>query len=91
MKRLENVKTMEQILDKSLDAVAGLQKALEQYKAVLPDLKRLEKYYESPQWQQDYEEAPAFQKATKCGVLAEDTVYDLLTARDQLLKELKNL
>lgn len=91
MKRLENIKKMEAILDKSQAAVENLQNALEQYNAVLPDLRRLEKYYESSQWQQDYEDAPAFQEATKCGVLSEDAVYDLLTSRDSLIKQLKKL
>ena len=91
MKRLENVKNMEKILDESREAVDSLQKALEQYLAVLPDLKKLEKYYDSPQWQQDYNDAPAFQQAAKCGVLSEDSVYDLLADRDALIKKLKNL
>lgn len=50
-------------------------------------------YYHSPAWQEDYtaDERGELPPGLKRGVLAQDTVYDLLTRNDELLKELRAL
>ena len=81
---------MEDITDQARQAVDALTAAAEQYKAVQKDLKELEEYYSSPAWQEDFQAAEEgrLPAGLKCGVLAEDTVYDLLSERDELMQEL---
>lgn len=81
------IRAMEEALRVSCEAVAALQKALEQYEAALPRLQALAAYYESPQWLQDYDADRAGQLPADLprGVLSQDAVYDLLCDNDRLL------
>ena len=88
--QLERIARMEDITDQARQAVDALTAAAEQYKAVQKDLKELEEYYSSPAWREDFQAAEEgrLPAGLKCGVLAEDTVYDLLSERDELMREL---
>lgn len=88
--QLERIARMEDITDQARQAVDALTAAAEQYKAVQKDLKELEEYYSSPAWKEDFQAAEEgrLPAGLKCGVLAEDTVYDLLSERDELMREL---
>ena len=81
---------MEDITDQARQAVDALAAGLEQYRAIQKDLKELEEYYSSPAWKEDFQAAEEgrLPAGLKCGVLAEDTVYDLLSERDELMQEL---
>ena len=59
----------------------ALSDALEQYESLLPAVKELTAYYESPQWMQDYEDdcAKKLPDDLMRGVLSEDAVYNLLS------------
>lgn len=50
------------------------------YASVLPELKELEDYYTSPEWQEDYaaDEAGLLPEGLKRGVLSQDGINDLL-------------
>jgi hypothetical protein len=50
------------------------------YASVLPELKELEDYYTSPEWQEDYaaDEAGLLPEGLKRGVLSQDGISDLL-------------
>lgn len=50
------------------------------YASVLPELKELEEYYTSPEWQEDYaaDEAGLLPEGLKRGVLSQDGINDLL-------------
>lgn len=50
------------------------------YASVLPELKELEDYYTSPEWQEDYaaDEAELLPEGLKRGVLSQDGINDLL-------------
>lgn len=50
------------------------------YASVLPELKELEDYYTSPEWQEDYaaDEAGLLPESLKRGVLSQDGINDLL-------------
>ena len=78
---------MEEILDKSGKAVRDLQEALERYIALEEEIRDLELYYTSGQWQKDFadDEAGKFPRDLKRGVLSEDAVYDFLALRDEVI------
>lgn len=80
MKRTDRIKLMEDKYDRALKAVYDLDKALENFEDVFPEIEDLMKYYESGEWQKDYEadESGKFPKELKRGVLSQDGIYDLL-------------
>ena len=59
----------------------ALEKALDDYQTVKPDIDRLTSYLETNAWRDDFEadEAGLVPKDLKRGVLSEDGLYDLLT------------
>lgn len=93
MQQLERIQAMEQAMQQASAAVAALSGAAEQYRRVLPQLKQLESYYTSDQWQQDFadEEAGKFPADLPRGVLSEDGIYNLLTEHQELLDDLRAL
>lgn len=89
MDRIQRIKAMEEKLDKAIKAVAALDDALEQFKAVSPEVEELIAYYESDLWREDFEadEQGKLPADLKRGILSEDGIYNLLTDY-QRLKEL---
>ena len=87
--RIKRVEEMEAILDRGAQAIRNLMTAIEDFNAVLDELSRLESYYRSPLWREDYEadERGQLPAELKRGVLSQDAVYDLLEQRDELLKK----
>lgn len=81
MNQTERIRHMEQLLNDASASVRALSDALEQYEALLPALRELTAYYESPLWRQDFEDdcAGRLPKNLRRGVLSEDAVYNLLT------------
>ena len=77
---------MEEKLDKAIKAVAALDDALEQFKAVSPEVEELIAYYESDLWREDFEadEEGKLPADLKRGVLSEDGIYNLLTDYQRL-------
>ena len=84
---------MEEILDNGSKALQDLQQALNHYASVEKDICELEQYYTGGQWQKDYadDEAGKLPGDLKRGVLSEDTVYDFLALRDEVLAEIREL
>lgn len=93
MQQIERIQAMEQAMQESSAAVTALSDAVEQYRRVLPQLKQLESYYISAQWQQDFadDEAGKLPADLPRGVLSEDGVYNLLTDQQELLDDLREL
>ena len=92
-KQVKRIIRMEDIADQARQAVDALTAAAEQYRAIQKGLAELESYYSSPAWKEDFQasEEGRLPADLKCGVLAEDTVYDLLSERDELMRELEQL
>ena len=90
MKRTDRIKIMEDKYDRALKAVSDLDKALENFEGVIPEIEDLLKYYESGNWQKDYkaDESGKLPVELKRGVLSQDGIYDLLSDY-QRLKEKK--
>ena len=79
-KQIQRIQEMEACLDRAAAAIAGFDRALEDFENAQKDYQRLSDYYGSDLWMKDYEadEKGKLPPALKRGVLSEDTVYDLI-------------
>ncbi len=79
--RLARIEEMENICHRAFAALRGLESAAEDFRALERDIMRLETYYTSPLWlsDRDADQAGEVPRDMKRGILAEDTVWDLLT------------
>lgn len=91
--QLDRIRDMEQSMHAVSAAVETLRAALEQYESVLPRLRALEAYYQSPLWMADFDDdhAGKLPRELPRGVLSEDGLYDLLCDNDRLLRALAQL
>ncbi len=89
--QLERIREMEECLDLVQPALQALSQALSAYLAAQPALARLDAYYGSALWRQDYEddEAGRLPSALKRGVLSEDALYELFCEERALRAELR--
>ena len=80
MKRIDRISHMEALMDKSVEVIARLEQALEDFAALKPDITELEAYYTSSLWRKDFEadEAGKLPKNLKRGVLSEDAIWNVL-------------
>ncbi len=85
MNQIDRICLMEEKADRVRDALDQLIDAADLYKKILPDVKDLERYYETV-WKDDFEddEKGKFPPELKRGILSEDALYDLLTEFDSL-------
>ncbi len=91
--RIRHVARMEEICDKCGNAVGELLRAAECFQSLEPELRILEEYYLSPAWleDRDADQAGRIPGDLKRGILAEDTIYDLLTDVERMKHLLKEL
>ena len=82
---------MEQLFDRTSEAVAELSAALDKYQAAQEALATLSAYYGSDEWKQDFadDEAGLLPTGLKRGVLAEDGIWNLLAEVRELDNRLK--
>lgn len=87
----ERIKKMESYLDESGEAIAELTAALDKYEKIQSKFYKLEDYYGSKRWMDDFEadEAGKLPVDLKRGVLSEDAVYDLLTDHRELMARMQ--
>ena len=88
MKRTDRIIAMEKKYDKAIQAAADLEKALENFKAAIPEIEELIAYYESELWREDYaaDRDGKLPLNLKRGVLSQDGIYNLLTDYQRLRK-----
>lgn len=93
MTQIERITHMEALLVKSTETVRRLEKALDDFAALQPDIDELQAYYDGDDWRTDFEadEAGLLPKDLKCGVLSEDGVYDLLEDYQCLKDQLRTI
>ena len=89
--QVERIRQMEEIFDRSAQALDELQYGLERYLENREDMKILKKYY-SGLWLKDYEDdengkIPDMKK----GVLSQDGLYDLFAGEDELIGMMRQL
>lgn len=87
----ERIREMEARLNRAGAAVRALEEALEAYRAVREDVAALAAYYDSPQWLADYDREETLPAELPRGVLSQDGIYDLLTADEELRREMRAL
>ena len=89
--RIGRIEDMEKCLDEASKAIRDLSDALTRYEWVRDKYYKLQDYYDSELWLQDFEadEAGLLPEDLKRGVLSEDAVYDLITEHEQLLERLE--
>lgn len=87
----ERIRKMESYLDESGEAIAELAAALDKYEQIQSKFYKLEDYYGSKKWMDDYEadEAGKLPSNLKRGVLSEDAVYDLITDHRELMARMQ--
>lgn len=83
----ERIRKMESYLDEAGAAVAELAEALDKYEKIQSKYYKLEDYYSSKKWMDDFEadEEGKLPADLKRGVLSEDAVYDLITEHRELM------
>ena len=87
----ERIKKMESYLDDAGAAIAELAEALDKYEKIQSKYYKLEDYYGSKKWMEDFEadEAGKLPADLKRGVLSEDAVYDLITDHRALMARMQ--
>lgn len=89
-KDFKHISDMEKIFDEVLDAQDYLDKAIENYKKLQPKIQKLDKYYSSKQWKDDFaaDERGEIPVSMKRGVLSEDGIYNMLERNKEILEML---
>ena len=93
MKEFKRISDMEKLFDEVLEAQDSLEKEIENYKNIQEKVQRLEKYYSSKQWKDDFaaDERGEIPFSIKRGVLSEDGIYDLLERNKEIMDMLDSL
>ena len=91
--RIERIKNMEAKLDNVQPKLKTFQESLDNLRSVIPDIKILSQYYSSKEWKEDFQadEDGKIPKDLKRGVLAEDTLYNLLEEFNEIGDDMKKL
>lgn len=82
---------MEAILDKVIQKMDALEARIADYQELQSEIRKLEEYYTSQQWKDDFalDEAGEFPENLKRGVLSEDGIYNVLERNKELLERIK--
>ena len=88
--QINRIRNMESLLRDAREALDDLEEALTRYEDTKGKIRRLEAYYTSPLWMQDFEadEHGELPEDLERGVLSEDAVYDLLSDEADLMESL---
>lgn len=89
--RLENIQQMESIFNELQSSLKSLDAAFKTWKKLQPKYRKLINYYESKQWQKDYDDTNSWKlKPTwPHGILSEDAIYDFDSERRYVLSEIQ--
>ena len=89
--QIERIKKMESYLDEAGAVIAELAEVMDRYEKIQSKYYKLEGYYGSSKWMDDFEadEAGILPADLKRGVLSEDAVYDLLTDHRELMTRMQ--
>ena len=89
----QHIYQMEAILDRATDRLDALEKKIKEYKELQSEIQKLEAYYTSQQWKDDFamDEAGEFPDKLKRGVLSEDGIYNLLERNKEMMDWINGL
>ena len=92
MNQIDRITRMEEYLNNALKAVEHLEKALDEYLKVEPDIEELLEYYGSPIWFKDVDDDQGLlPEGLRRGVLSEDGIYNMLYDNTFLLQKMQAL
>lgn len=93
MEDYNHISKMEKLFDEAKHRQTVLEMAIADYKNFQPSIQKLEKYYSSKQWKDDFaaDEREEIPSHIKRGVLSEDGIYDLLERNKEIMDMLDNL
>ena len=88
--RLQHIYAMENILDKATQKMDSLEKMIAEYENFQSEIKKLEAYYSSQQWKDDYamDETGGFPEELKRGVLSQDGIWNMLERNKELAQRI---
>ncbi|SEN71355.1 protein of unknown function [Peptostreptococcus russellii] len=86
--QLARVIHMEEICDRVIEALLSKEDVYKNLKILKSQIQELKAYYEGPDWLEDFDadRRELFPKDLKRGILAEDTLYNLLYDVDKVLR-----
>ncbi len=89
--QVERVSRYEALLNEAQDALSVYEAALERFAEVQKKIAELDTYYGSKEWREDFEasETGKLPADLPCGVLSEDSVWNLLERNRELIEETK--
>lgn len=85
-----HIYAMENILDQATQKMDVLEKKIAEYEKFQSEIKKLEAYYSSQQWKDDYamDEASMIPEKLKCGVLSQDGIWNMLERNRELIRRI---
>ena len=88
----KHIYEMESILDIAMQKMDALEKKIAEYKDFQSEIKKLETYYTSQQWKDDYamDEAGLFPEKLKRGGLSQDDIWNMLERNKELIRRIEN-
>jgi len=86
----QHIYAMENILDKATYMMDTLEKKIAEYEDFQAEIKKLEAYYTSQQWKDDYamDEAGKFPEKLKRGVISQDGIWNMLERNRELIQRI---
>ena len=86
----QHIYAMENILDNATYMMDTLEKKIAEYEDFQAEIKKLEAYYTSQQWKDDYamDEAGKFPEKLKRGVLSQDAIWNMLERYKELTQRI---
>ena len=88
----QHIYQMESILDKAIQKMDALEKNIAEYKEFQSEIHKLEVYYTSRQWKEDFaaDVAGEYPDKLKRGVLSEDGIWNMLERNKELMDRIKD-
>ena len=84
---LNRIEDMDGRMEKAREVLDQLERSVSEYNSIKEDVRILQQYMESGQWQLDFEadEAGQIPDYVPRGVLSEDGLYNFLERKDEIL------
>ena len=93
MEQIERINEMERILQEAKTVLSELRTALENYRSLEKSIQKLEAYYGSEDWWEDFnsDEAGLLPDDLNRGVLSQDEVYDFFEEQADLIRKMMKI
>lgn len=87
----QHIYQMESLLNKATKRLDALEKIISDYEKFQSEIQKLEEYYTSQQWKDDFamDEAGEFPEKLRRGVLSEDGIYNFLERNKEMMDWIK--